>query len=60
VIEWFEAFAKSIPKGEFWQSARGCRLMQRSKFDSYQGYTDRDSSLLGEAAPDPFQPSRMV
>jgi hypothetical protein len=26
--------------------------MQRSKFDSYLGYTDRDRSLLDKAAPD--------
>jgi hypothetical protein len=30
--------------------AQGCRLMQRSKFDNYLGYTDRDGGLLGEAA----------
>jgi hypothetical protein len=33
--------------------AQGCRLLQRSKFGSYLGYTDRDGSLLGAAAPDP-------
>jgi hypothetical protein len=30
--------------------AQGCRLVQRS---SYLGYTDRDGSLIYEAAPDP-------
>jgi hypothetical protein len=33
--------------------ARSGQLMQRSKFDSYLGYTDRDGSLLNKAAPDP-------
>jgi hypothetical protein len=28
--------------------------MQRSKFDSYLGYTDRDGSLFDKAAPDPL------
>ena len=34
--------------------AQGFRLVQRSEAGSYVGYTDRDSSLLGAAAPDPI------
>jgi hypothetical protein len=35
--------------------ARSCRLRHCSKVVSYLGYTDRDRSLIGAAAPDPLR-----
>jgi len=44
-----------LDRSERLNLARGCRLVQRSEVGSYLGYTDRDGSLLGAAAPDPEQ-----